>query len=159
MPDITNFTARYNNLARMNRFKVTMDGTIGEIEFFAKGATLPASTVPAMDVQYQGRVLKLDGDRTYEPFEMTVYGDPEMSIRKQLETLQQQYNGVTTNVGDFQQFDMFVTLLNRNGSEAIRFQLFGCMISTIASVGLDWGTNDSPMEFSVTIDYNYHDIV
>lgn len=159
MPDITNFTARYNNLARMNRFKVTMDGTIGDIEFFAKGATLPSSNVPAMDVQYQGRVLKLDGDRTYEPFEMTVYGDPDMAIRKQLETLQQNYNGPVTNVGVLQQFDMFVTLLNRDGSEAIRFQLFDCMISQITSVALDWGTNDSPMEFSVTIDYNYHDIV
>lgn len=159
MPNIEIFKNRFKNLARMNRFKVSGFGFGDNISFFAKGANLPAAVVPAMDVNYQGRIIKLDGDRTYEPFELTVYGDENMAIRKQFERMSEAYNDPIQNAGTMIKVDGFITLLNRDDSISTRYQFFGSLITNVASVALDWGTNDSPLEFTVTIDYDYHLIV
>lgn len=159
MPNITNFTSRYQNLARMNRFKVSGFGLDQELEFLAKGATLPSTSVPVLEVNYQGRIVKYDGDRVYEPFEITMYGDEEMKARRLFEEWNLECNGSESNAGTLVKREGLITLLNRQGDEQMGFQLHGCLCSTVSSVALDWGTNDTPMEFTVTIDYDYHDIV
>ena len=159
MPNIETFKGQFTNLARMNRFKVSGFGLDASLEYFAKGATLPATIVPAMDVNYQGRIVKLDGDRTYEPFELTIYGDEQMLIRKQFEEWNNTYNDPVANVGTLVKEQGFIRQMNRDGSVAQTFEFFGAICTNIASVALDWGTNDTPLEFSVTIDYDYHLIV
>lgn len=159
MPNIETFKGQFKNLARMNRFKVEVIGLDTSLKYFAKGANLPGTNVPAMDVPYQGRVVKLDGDRVYEPFEMTVYGDEKMKIRKQIEAWMLTYNNPITNVGTLVKTEAFVSLMNRDGSVNTKFILHGCVITNVASVAMDWGSNDQPLEFNVTIDYDYHLIV
>lgn len=157
--NIETFKGQFKNLARMNRFEVEVIGLDNSLKFFAKGANLPGTNVPVMPVNYQGRIVNLDGDRVYEPFEMTVYGDEDMTIRKQCEAWMFAYNNPVTNVGTLVKTEAFVTVLNRDGSVATKFLLHGCIISNVASVAMDWGTNDTPMEFSVTIDFDYHAII
>ena len=100
--------------------------------------------------------INLDGDRVYEQFNMTVYGDEKMKIRQQVEAWMLAYNNPITNTGKLVKTEAFVTVLNRDGTSAVKFLMHGCILTSAAAVTMDWGTNDTPMEFDVTIDYDYH---
>ena len=41
-------------------------------EFLVKTAQLPASTIGTIDVPFRGRMLKIAGDRTFEPWSVTL---------------------------------------------------------------------------------------
>jgi hypothetical protein len=43
-----------------------------KINFMTKMAMLPASTLPSIEVPYFGRIVHVAGDRTFEPFTVTV---------------------------------------------------------------------------------------
>ena len=51
------------------------------IKFLAKSATLPASTITPISVPFRGRELKIAGDRTFDPWSITVINDTDFIIR------------------------------------------------------------------------------
>ena len=66
--------------ARPNLFEVELttlpDGVEGwnaEIfRFMCKGASLPPQTIASIDVPFRGRIFKVAGDRTIDPWTVTV---------------------------------------------------------------------------------------
>lgn len=164
MPNINEFTGKYRNLSRVNRFRVEGFNIAGggqDLQFFAKGATLPATNVGVLDVPYQGRLIKLDGDRTYEDFTITIMDNEGMGLRRQFEEWSNEYNDPENNVSnqDFAYRTGFVTLLGRDDSESIKFEIVDAVCYNVAQVDLGWDQNDQILEFQVTIGYNYHRIV
>ena len=79
--------------ARSNLFEVELttlpDGVEGwnaEIfRFMCKGASLPPQTIASIDVPFRGRIFKVAGDRTIEPWSITVINDEDFRIRKAME--------------------------------------------------------------------------
>ena len=67
-------------------------------EFLVKTAQLPASTIGTIDVPFRGRMLKVAGDRTFEPWSVTVVNDGQFGIRKAFETWSRGINALTENV-------------------------------------------------------------
>ena len=59
--------------------------TAGLTTVLAKAANIPASTVGVIDVPYRGRVLKIAGDRTFEPWTVTVLNDAGFALRSKFE--------------------------------------------------------------------------
>ena len=55
-------------------------------QFMVKAASFPASTIGVVEVPFRGRQLKIAGDRTYEPWSVTVLNDEGFTIRQQMET-------------------------------------------------------------------------
>ena len=53
--------------------------------FLVKAANLPASTVGVVEVPFRGRTLKIAGDRTFEPWTVTVMNDENFLLRRKLE--------------------------------------------------------------------------
>ena len=49
--------------------------------FLVKAANIPASTVGVIEVPYRGRTLKIAGDRTFEPWTITVLNDKGFALR------------------------------------------------------------------------------
>jgi hypothetical protein len=70
----------------------------GKSEFLVKTAQLPASTVGVIDVPFRGRMLKVAGDRTFEPWSITVINDGDFTVRKGFETWSRGVNALTENV-------------------------------------------------------------
>ena len=64
--------------ARTNLFKATVNfpsGVQGDVElssFMIKAAQLPASIIAPVTVPFRGRQLQVAGDRTFEPWTITV---------------------------------------------------------------------------------------
>ena len=68
--------------ARPNLFEVTIPGTIpgggalGEtFSILCKSAQLPASNVASIDVPFRGRTFKVAGERTFDPWTITIIND------------------------------------------------------------------------------------
>lgn len=97
---ITDFKSRLaDGGARANLFEVQLDrvpdGLIGDndwnttlaeqFSFLCKASALPASNLSSIDVPFRGRSLKVAGDRTIDPWTITVINDGDMAIRKIME--------------------------------------------------------------------------
>jgi len=79
--------------ARPNLFKVEIPAFFGNDDTFSylcKAAAIPASVVASIDVPFRGRILKVAGDRTFEPWTITVINDEDFAIRKKFELWMQE---------------------------------------------------------------------
>ena len=91
-------------------------------QFLCKAAQLPASTINNLEVQYRGRPVNFAGERTFQPWTISVYNDVSFGLRNAFETWQsgvQKYastNGIT-NPADYQQ-ELEIHQLDRNGSRS-----------------------------------------
>ena len=81
MPNINDFKARLaGGGARANQFKVTMPfpgyaavgGETSDLAFLCQGASIPGQNITNIAVPFRGRVLNIAGDRTFNPFAITV---------------------------------------------------------------------------------------
>ena len=62
---------------------ITWDGEV--FRYLCKAAALPASTIANIDVPFRGRIFKVAGDRTIEPWSITIINDEDFRIRKAME--------------------------------------------------------------------------
>jgi len=157
---IDQFRASFSNFARPTQFKVEMPGLDERtVEFFCKAASLPGSTLGVIEVPYLGRKIKVPGDRTFEPWTVTIENDTSMAIRKKLEDWSNLINDHILNVGPNEisaiQQDMFVTQLGNDGGAIAKYHLVGCWPQEISAVELAFDSNDTIEEFTVTIAYDY----
>ena len=73
--------------ARPNLYKVTMNypsyaqGDVELTSFMCKAAQLPASVIAPLEVNFRGRKLQMAGDRTFEPWTITVINDIGFEVR------------------------------------------------------------------------------
>ncbi len=86
--------------ARNNLFEVTLPAFPGAAEdfwgegenesntkfsFLCKAAQLPASTIAPINVPFRGRELKVAGDRTFDPWTVTIINDEDFGLRTSFE--------------------------------------------------------------------------
>lgn len=68
-------------------------------KFLCKSAALPASNVSPIDVPFRGRILKVAGDRTFDPWTVTVINDEDFKIRTALELWMNGISKLDNNTG------------------------------------------------------------
>lgn len=155
MVDITRVKGSFENLARSNRFRVAGFGLDGTLEFFAQATSLPASTLGVVEVPYQGRVIKIPGDRTYDEWTITVRDTPELSLRRDFEDWHYESNQPFSNVGinavEATKREGQIHLLDRAGNEGIEYTIVGAWPSSIGEVDLSWDENDSIATYDITL--------
>ena len=78
--------------ARSNLFEVeltTLPAGISwdadSFRYMAKAATLPASNIANIDVPFRGRIFKIAGDRTIDPWTVTIINDEGFKLRNAFE--------------------------------------------------------------------------
>ena len=54
-------------------------------KFFVRAAQLPSSTIGVVEVPFRGRMLKIAGDRTFEPWTITIMNDQDYRVRSAME--------------------------------------------------------------------------
>jgi len=151
--------------ARPNLFKATINfpayagGDTEFTSFMVKGAGLPASTITNIDVPFRGRQLKIAGDRTFEPWTITVINDAEMKVRNSFETWMNGINEHVNNTGlsnptDYQA-DMIVEQLDKEGNVTKTYTLRGAFPTNVSQIDLSYDQADAIEEFTVEINYQY----
>ena len=151
--------------ARANLFKVTCNfpgyaqGNSELASFMIKGATLPASVIAPIEVSFRGRKLKIAGDRTFEPWTITIINDTAMDIRNAFERWMNGINAHVANTGlsspTLYQTDMLVEQLNRAGEVTKSYNIRGAFPTNISAIELNYETNDAVEDFTVELNYQY----
>ena len=179
---ITNFRDRLvGGGARPNFFEVniTLPGSVSkfadvdtDMRFMIKAAEIPAANIGNIPVPFRGRVLPVAGDRTFDPWTVTVINDTSFNIRDAMEQWSNsindlQFDGGITSPAAYQT-EAFVTQLGRvndnsgqlssgtdNMQQIRQYKFFGIYPNTVSSIPLDYGATDQIEEFQVTFNYIY----
>ncbi|CAB4170856.1 tail tube protein [uncultured Caudovirales phage] len=169
MANIADFKAQMiGGGARPNQFRVELTFpsyvTLGVVagaraQFLCKAAQLPASTIETLPVLYRGRPVNFAGERTFQPWTVTVYNDTTFGIRNALEQWQsgiQNYNTTNgrTNPTDYQ-VDLSVHQLDRNGAIIKSYKFVDAFPTTISAIGLDYEQQNAIEQFDVEFQYNF----
>ena len=133
-------------------------------KFQVRAAQLPSTTIGVVEVPFRGRMLKIAGDRTFEPWTITVMNDEDHRLRSAFEIwvsmIQSQDTnfqelGIDANSGDTVYKDMKVTQLSRGTYDSkangnlLQYKFKHCYPSSVSAIDLDWGSNDAIQEFTV----------
>ena len=174
--------------ARPNLFKVDLGDFGGQgaadlgwensqedFNFLCKETSMPTQTVGSVDVPFRGRILKVAGDRTFEPWSVTVINDEDFNIRSAFEAWGRRINDLTTGVGIVQPKDYMgsgtIQQLSRTAtggdindvSNAQRvlhtYQVQEIWPSEIGSIDLSYESSDAIEEFTVTFQVQYMEIL
>lgn len=151
--------------ARPNMFKATINfpayagGDAEFTQFMIKGAGLPASVINTVEIPFRGRQLKIAGDRTFEPWTITVINDGEMVVRNAFERWMNGINEHVNNTGlanpvDYQA-DLIVEQLDKAGNATKRYDIRGAFPTNISQIDLSYDTGDAIEEFTVELQYQY----
>jgi len=147
--------------ARSNLFRVTLRSPLGGLEeistFMVKGAELPGSTINEITIPFRGRQLKVAGDKTFDPWTVTVINDANFTIRKNIEIWMSAINnhedGQGTNDNYF--VDLDISQIDRNGNELRKYELIGAWPSVLDPIAVSFDAENQIEEFGVTFQYQY----
>ena len=144
---------------RANRFRVFIPRTGNKIEFLCQAAQIPAMTVGQVTVPFRGMNLKLAGDRTFEPWAVTVINDVEFSVRNALEAWQLEISQLDSGIGavnnDYLLSRAFVEQLNKDDSVLARYEFFNMFPTSIGAIDLSYETVDALETFDVEFQYSH----
>jgi hypothetical protein len=155
--------------ARPNLFKVTCNfpayaaGDNELASFLIKAAALPASVMAPIEVPFRGRKMKIAGDRTFEPWTITVINDGGFVLRNAFERWM---NGINTHVDNTglldprdYQTDMSIQQLGRDESVLKTYDLRGVFPTNLSQIEVNYETNDAIEEYTVELQYQYWEAV
>jgi len=151
--------------ARNSQFEVRITNPINpvgdiKIPFMAKAANIPVSTVGVINVPYFGRIVKEPGDRTFEPWTVTVINDEDFLIRNAMEAWHNAINASERNIAtrgsapNNYKSQGTVTQFGKDGSELRIYQFNGLWPSAISTIDLNWETQNSIEQFDITFEYD-----
>jgi len=151
--------------ARSNLFKATVNypgyaaGDVELTSFMCKSAQMPASTIEAITVPFRGRQLQIAGDRTFEPWTITIINDTDFAIRNAFERWMNGINGHSENTGltnptDYKA-DLIIEQLDKSGVAVKRYDFRGTFPTSVSAIDVSYDTENEIEEFEVELQVDY----
>ena len=167
--------------ARSNLFEVEIEypteinvttGAEGPKEFgkfMIKAAEIPASNLGNIPVPFRGRDLPIAGDRTFDPWTVTIINDTNFRIREAMEVWSNSINDLQTSQGlinpvDYQTSAKVKQLSRQGGVDpgditVLReYRFEGIYPNVVSEIALDYGATDQIEEFQVTFNYLFYSV-
>jgi hypothetical protein len=161
--------------ARPNLFQVSLTfptfaagGAVAasKTTFMAKAAQLPGSTIGQVPVFYFGRELKFAGNRSFADWTLQVINDEDFAVRNAMESWMNGINSHASNLRNGQatspsgySVDAEVTQYSKAGEALKTYKFVGMFPLDLAPIDLDWGSNDTIEEYSVTFAYQWWEAI
>jgi hypothetical protein len=160
--------------ARPNLFEVSMPfpgfslpgNAQTKLTFMCKTAQLPGATLGVVPVQYFGRELKFEGNRTFADWTITVINDEDFVVRNAFERWMNGINSHNLNIRNpiagtplGYTVDGDVTQFGKAGDTIKQYKFVGLFPTDLTPIDVDWGSNDAIEEFSVTMSYQWWESV
>lgn len=169
-------------LARPTLFSVTLnfpgviDNTdaINRATFLIKAAQLPASIIEPIEVPYFGRKIKLQGDRMFQDWTVTVMNDEDFGLKNAFEEWHNSINTIVSNrldsevanivpsFGNSYKVDALITQFSKegpgdiDGEGAIKTYKFNGMFPiSVDAIPVDWDATNQYEMFDVTFAYDW----
>ena len=169
--------------ARSNLFEVQMafpnfakpqNEALNDIPFLVKAAEIPASNIGNIPVPFRGRVLPIAGDRTFDPWTVTIINDTNFRLRDVMERWSDGINDIQTAQGtvDPETYQTKATVLqlsrgtstdgkitsDKNIPILRTYDFVGIYPNVVSSIPLDHGATDQIEEFQVTFNYLFYEV-
>jgi hypothetical protein len=156
--------------------------TVDDTRFMVKAAALPASTVGSIEVPYLGMQFKVAGDRTFDPWTITVINDTSFDIRSAFERWANFINvggarsglsnpgvGAVGNVytSTMNVYQLIKTPLDGGGAAVYSinasnrltatrgYRFYGVWPSNVSAIDLAYDSNDTVEEFTVELQVSW----
>lgn len=151
--------------ARSNLFKATVNfpgyaaGPVELTSFMCKAAQLPASIIAPITVPFRGRQLQIAGDRTFEPWTITIINDTNFSVRNAFERWMNGINNHKLNTGRTNptsyQADMIIEQLDKTGLAVKRYDFRGTFPTNVSAIEVSYDNENAIEEFTVELQVQY----
>ncbi len=158
-------------------YSATHTGSSDELSlktrFLIKAANLPASTLGIIDIPFRGRNLKIAGDRTFDPWTITVINDKDFHIRNAFERWINYMNKNEDAAGKIDpstyQQDAIIYQLGRaslTGSTPTtdttipilkQYKFYGVFPTAISAIDVSYDSSDTIEEFTVDLQVQWWD--
>ena len=158
--------------ARPNLFEVeltTLPAGISwnssDFSYMCKAATLPASNVANIDIPFRGRIFKVAGDRTIDPWTVTIINDENFNLRNAFEEWTDLIAKLENNMGatdpEAYMVNAKVYQLGRGSTPNAKsnsgtansvlkeYEFYNIWPSTVAAIDLSYDSTDTIEEFTV----------
>ena len=151
--------------ARPNLFKVTMafpsyvTANVELASYMCKATSMPASTIAPIAVPFRGRQLQIAGDRTFDPWSVTIINDTDFNVRNSFEQWMNGINQHKQNTGLTQpssyMADMIVEQLDKNGTTKKTYNIRGTFPTNLGAIELSYDSENAIEEFEVELQVQY----
>lgn len=141
--------------------------------FLIKAANLPASTLGIIDIPFRGRNLKIAGDRTFDPWTITVINDKDFHIRNAFERWINYMNKNEDAAGiidpnTYQQNATIYQLGRASFTSATpttdtqipilkQYKFYGVFPTAVSAIDVSYDSSDSIEEFTVDLQVQWWD--
>jgi hypothetical protein len=157
-----------NGGARSTLFQVQLtapQGLPGSLDlrkapFLIKAAQLPASNLGLISVPFFGRAVKMAGDRTFDPWTVTIINDEDFAVRASLESWSNSINSMRGNVRSTSSANLTykanasVTQYSKTGEILRVYKFEGLYPANISAIDLAWANENQIEEFQVQFEYD-----
>ena len=133
-----------------------------KLQFMAKAAQLPGSTIGQVPLYYFGRELKFAGNRSFADWTLQIINDEDFLIRNSMESWMNAINSHAGNVRSANavspssySVDATVNQYGKTGAIINSYKFVGMFPLDVAPIDLDWSSNDTIEEYSVTFAFQH----
>ena len=158
--------------ARNNLFEVELttlpagiSWNASDFSYMCKAATLPASNIANIDIPFRGRIFKVAGDRTIDPWTVTIINDENFNLRNAFEEWTDLIAKLENNMGatdpEAYMVNAKVYQLGRGSTPNSKsnsgsansvlkeYEFYNIWPSTVAAIDLSYDSTDTIEEFTV----------
>ena len=158
--------------ARNNLFEVELttlpagiSWNASDFSYMCKAATLPASNIANIDIPFRGRTFKVAGDRTIDPWTVTIINDENFNLRNAFEEWTDLIAKLDNNLGatdpEAYMVNAKVYQLGRGSTPNSKsnsgtansvlkeYEFYNIWPSTVAAIDLSYDSTDSIEDFTV----------
>jgi hypothetical protein len=130
-----------------------------------KAANMPAQNIASIDVPFRGRTFKVAGDRTIDPWTITVINDEDFRLRRAFEEWSEQIAKLDNNLGTTEPAAYMVNAKvyqlgrgstpsskdNAGSSNAVlaEYQFVDIFPTNVSQIDLSYDSTDTIEEFTV----------
>ena len=133
-----------------------------EFSFMCRTAQLPGSSIGSVVVPYFGREIKLAGNRVFQDWTVTIVNDEDFLIRN---TFEAWMNTLNSHIFNRRAPGALAPINYQTNGRVVQYGKEGFPIKTyyftgmfpidVSPIDVDWGSNDTIEEFTVTFQYQY----
>ena len=133
----------------------------GGWSFVCKIASIPASTIGAIEVPYFGRQVKIPGNRTFDNLSVTIINDEGFGVRNSIESWMADMNSHQGNQQWAQANDLLgIMSITQYSKDRVvigegEWEFVNIFPTSLGEIALDWGSNDAIEEYTIEFAYDY----
>jgi hypothetical protein len=146
-----------------------------KFKYLCKAAALPASNISPIDVPFRGRIFKVAGDRTIDPWTVTIINDEDFKLRRAFEAWTELIAKLDNNLGATQpaayMSNATVYQLGRGaqinsttnaGSDSsilAAYNFVDIFPTSVSNIDLSYDSGDTIEEFTVEFQVQSYEII